>query len=187
MTASLLPWLAALVLVAWALGAYNRLVRLRAEVNTAFGAVEGELMPLARLVDDMLDRLEAESGGRDDEDRPLPSPAFLAPLRAASEGLAAAVAEARQKPLEGERIARLRDAGEAWAQAWDRAEREDAHDLAGPQLPETVSTERALRLRQADALGTQFNEAVDRYNHAIAQFPALLVAWLFGFRSGRRL
>ena len=187
MTASLLPWLLALVFVAWALGAYNRLVRLRAEVNTAFGAVEGELVPLARLVDDMLDRLEAESGGGEDDDRSEPSPAFLAPLRAASERLAAAIAEARQKPLEGDRIARLREAGEAWAQAWERAEREDAHDLAGPQLPETVSTERALRLRQADALGAQFNEAIDRYNHAIVQFPAVLIAWLFGFHSGRRL
>ena len=49
------------------------------------------------------------------------------------------------------------------------------------------STELDVIMRQADALGTQFNEAVDRYNHAIAQFPALLVAWLFGFRSGRRL
>jgi LemA protein len=27
----------------------------------------------------------------------------------------------------------------------------------------------------------QFNRAVDRYNAAIAQFPALLLAWLFGF------
>ncbi len=110
MTESLLPWLVALVFVAWALGAINSFVRLRAEVNLAFAAVEGELMPLARLVDDMLARAEAQA--EHDDDAPVPSPAFLAPLRTASTRLATCVAAARQKPLDGERIVALREAGE---------------------------------------------------------------------------
>lgn len=32
-----------------------------------------------------------------------------------------------------------------------------------------------------------FNQAVGRYNDAIAQFPAVLLAWLFGFQPGRGL
>jgi LemA protein len=180
---STLPWLVAIVGVAWAVGAYNRLIRLRAEVNTSFAAVDAELQPLARLVDDMLARAEAG----DDEDPPTPSPDFLAPLRETSAQLSACLATARQKPLDGARIQALREAGEAWAAAWERAERQDAHDLAGPQLPETTSTERAIRLRQAEATGALFNEAVDRYNRAIAQIPAVLIASLFGFRSGHRL
>ena len=32
-----------------------------------------------------------------------------------------------------------------------------------------------------------FNEAVARYNEAIGQFPAILLAWLFGFQPGRGL
>lgn len=182
MSSSLLLWALAVVGVAWALGAYNRLVRLRAEVNTAFGAVDAELQPLARLVDDMLEALDPE-----DEDRQEPSDKFLAPIREASAGLSTALAGARAKPLEADRIQAVRRAGEVWAQAWDRAEREDAHDLAGPQLPETVSTERALRLKQADVIGGQFNETVDRYNRAIAQFPALLIAWIFKFKEASRL
>lgn len=180
---SALPWLLAIVLVAWAVGAYNRLVRLRAEVNAAFAAVDAELQPLARLVDDMLARADADLA----DDPPTPSPDFLAPLRDTSARLGDCLQAARQKPLDGARIQALRHAGEAWAEAWERAERQDAHDLAGPQLPETTSTERAIRLRQAEAAGLQFNDAVDRYNRAIAQVPAVLIASLFGFRSGQRL
>lgn len=194
MSSSLLLWAAAAVLVAWAVGAYNRLVRLRSEVNMAFSAVEAELLPLARLVDDMLAAADADSDvdvdadpGAAGDDRAAPSPEFLAPIREASAQLSAALAAARQRPLDRKRIARLRRAGDTWSRAWDRAEREDAHDLAGPQLPETVSTERLRRLKQSEVIGGQFNEAVDRYNQAIGQFPAVILALLFGFRSGRRL
>ncbi len=182
MSSSLLSWALAIIGVAWALGAYNRLVRLRAEVNTAFAAVDAELQPLARLVDDMLQGIDPN-----DEDRQEPSDKFLAPIREASAGLSAALAAARARPLEGDRIQAVREAGEAWARAWDRAEREDAHDLAGPQLPETVSTERALRLKQADVIGGQFNETVARYNRAITQFPAVLIALTFKFKSASKL
>lgn len=182
MSDSLLLWALAVVGVAWAVGAYNRLVRLRSEVNTSFAAVDGELQPLARLVDDMLAGTDPQ-----DEDRQQPSEKFLAPIREASSELTAALVAARARPLDGERIAAVRLAGERWARAWDYAERQDAHDLAGPQLPETVSTERALRLKQADVIGTQFNAAVDRYNRAITQFPAVLIAWTFSFRRGRHL
>jgi LemA protein len=182
MSLSLLPWALAFVGVAWALGAYNRLVRLRAEVNTAFAAVDGELQPLARLVDDMLHGIDP-----DDEDRQEPSDQFLAPIRDASAALSAALVAARARPLEGPRIQALREAGEVWARAWDRAERADAHDLAGPQLPETVSTERALRLKQAEVIGSQFNAAVDRYNRAIGQFPAVIIALIFKFKSASNL
>ena len=70
--------------------------------------------------------------------------------------------------------------------AWERAERDDAHDLAGPRLPETVTARRAQLAQQAHAATDQFNQAVVRYNEAIAQFPAVLLAWLFGFKPGRR-
>jgi LemA protein len=31
----------------------------------------------------------------------------------------------------------------------------------------------------------RFDRAVSRYNEGIAQFPAALLAWLFGFKPGR--
>ena len=33
----------------------------------------------------------------------------------------------------------------------------------------------------------QFNDAVAQYNRAIAQFPANVLAWLFGFQKARPL
>jgi LemA protein len=71
--------------------------------------------------------------------------------------------------------------------AWDRAERDDAHDLAGPRLPENFSSERQQLESMAQAATERFNQAVVQYNEAIAQFPAALLAWLFGFHPARGL
>jgi LemA protein len=71
--------------------------------------------------------------------------------------------------------------------AWDRAERDDAHDLAGPRLPENFSGERQQIVRMTQAAIEHFNHAVNAYNEAIAQFPAALLAWIFGFHPGRGL
>jgi LemA protein len=100
---------------------------------------------------------------------------------------AASLAAARNKPLVPEGIAALRAAQEVLAMAWERAEREDAHDLAGPRLPDTVTAMRTQLVAQGQAATGNFNAAVAAYNAAIAQFPAVLLSWLFGFKPGRGL
>ena len=50
MTHTILYWLLPAVLLFWALGAYNRLVRLRAQVITAFVAVDNRLSQSLVLV-----------------------------------------------------------------------------------------------------------------------------------------
>jgi LemA protein len=101
--------------------------------------------------------------------------------------LSASLAAAKSKPLDPERIAALGAAQEILSMAWDRAERDDAHDLAGPRLPDNFSGERAQLVHLTHAATEHFNQAVGRYNEAIAQFPAALLAWLFGFQPGRGL
>ena len=108
-------------------------------------------------------------------------------LHGAATQLAACLAAARTRPLEPGGIAALSAAQDVLAMAWERAERDDAHDLAGPRLPETVTARRAQLAQQAHAATDQFNQAVVRYNEAIGQFPAVLLAWLFGFKPGRRV
>lgn len=71
--------------------------------------------------------------------------------------------------------------------AWDRAANDDAHDLAGPRLPDNFSIEREQLVRMTTAATEHFNQAVGNYNAAIAQFPAVLLAWLFGFQPARGL
>lgn len=182
MESSLLAWVVVAVLVFWSVGAYNRLVRLRSQANSAFAALEAELARQVALVhavvpaDDHHQASQFEGGS-----------AFWGGLQGAAAQLAASLASAKAKPLDPERIAALGAAQEVLATAWDHAERDDAHDLAGPRLPENLSGERVQLVRMTQAATEQFNLAVTQYNAAISQFPAILLAWLFGFQPGRGL
>ena len=182
MTNSVIGWTIAAVLLFWTVGAYNRLVRLRAEANSAFAAVEAELSRQVALVREDL------PGPEGSQPAPLEDGAsFWSALHAAATQLAATLSAARAKPLEAGNIAALSSAQDVMRNAWERAERDDAHDLAGPRLPDTVLLHRAQALLQAHAATESFNAAVARYNAAIAQFPAVLLAWLFGFKPARPL
>jgi LemA protein len=181
-TAHLLPWGAAAVGVFWVVGAYNRLVRLRSQAKTTFAKLEAELTRQLQLAQECIPPEEDQpasqfSGGS----------AFWGGLQGAAAQLAATLQSAKARPLDSDRIAALGAAQEVLAMAWDRAEHDDAHDLAGPRLPENFSTERQQRARMTLAAAVNFNSAVAEYNEAIAQFPAVILAWLFGFHPARGL
>lgn len=181
-SSSIVYWIAAAVLLFWAVGAYNRLTRLRAQANTAFAELEASLTRQVALVDACMEPQDAHPASQFDG-----GSAFWGGLQGAAAQLGASLAAARLRPLEPDRIAALGAAQDVLAMAWERAERDDAHDLAGPRLPENLSFERAQLVRQAHVATGRFNEAVARYNAAIAEFPALLMAWLFGFKPARGL
>ncbi|HXE47983.1 MAG TPA: LemA family protein [Ramlibacter sp.] len=170
----------AAVLLFWIVGAYNRLVRLRGEANTAFAALEAEMAKQVTLVRECLPPVDATQPAGLEH-----GVSFWAGLHGAAAQFAASLAVARARPLEPDGIDALSAAQDVLAMAWERAERDDAHDLAGPRLPESVTTRRALLAIQTYAAIDQFDRAVARYNEAIAQFPAVLLAYLFGFRPGR--
>jgi LemA protein len=178
-TPSVVFWSAAAVLLFWSVGAYNRLMRLRAEANTAFAAVDAEL---GRQID-LVRQLSPDAALPALEGRV----SIWASLQAAALQLAASLAAARQKPLDPERVAALGAAQDTLAAAWRRAQQDDAHDVAGSRLPDTVISQRDQFLIQANAVTEQFNQAVARYNEAIGQFPALLLALLCRFKPARAL
>lgn len=180
MPSQLVFWIVAAVLLFWAVGAYNRLVRLRAEANAAFAALDTELGRQVELVNACLPPGETQPAPLFDGDEP----SFWGGLQGAAAQFAASLAAARHKPLNPDGIASLAAAHDILAMAWERAERDDAHDLAGPRLPDTVTSRHTHIRLQVRAAAEQFNAAVGRYNDAIAQFPALVLAWLFGFRPG---
>lgn len=181
-TSSFVPWIVAAVALFWAVGGYNRLVRLRSDANAAFAGLEAELAQQVKLVHACVppeeDQAQSQFAG---------GSAFWGGLQGAAAQLQASLAAAKARPLDPERIAALGAAQEVLAMAWDRAERDDAHDLAGPRLPENFSSERQQLERMALAATERFNQAIVRYNEAIAQFPAALLAWLFGFHPARGL
>ena len=181
-TSTLVPWITAAVAVFWGVGGYNRLVRLRSDANAAFAALDSELTKQVKLVHAVVppeeDQAQSQFTG---------GSAFWGGLQGAAAQTAATLASAKAKPLDPERIAALGAAQEVLSMAWDRAERDDAHDLAGPRLPQDFSSERQQLVRMAQAATEHFNQAVVRYNEAIAQFPATVLAWLFGFHPARGL
>ena len=182
MTSSLLFWTVLAVLLFWGVGAYNRLVRMRSEVNASFSALDAELGRQMALVQACLPPEEEHAQSQFEG-----GSAFGSSLHGAVMQFPASLNAARVKPLDPERIAALGAAHEILAMAWDQAERDDAHDLAGSRLPVDVSERRAQLVRLTQVAIEQFNAAVAQYNDAIDQFPASLLAWLFGFKPGRGL
>lgn len=182
MTWSLAWWGSLALLLFWSVGAYNRLVRLRSAASQAFVPVAHELERQVQLV------AACVPEGRT---QPAPlfegEPSFWGGLAGAAAQLSACLAVSRAKPLDAPGMAALAAARDVLSGAWERAERADAHDLAGPRLPETLTGERAQLLSQCAAVTAGFNLAVGRYNHAIGQFPAVLLAWLFGMKPARAL
>lgn len=176
---AILSWTIAAVLLFWAVGAYNRLMRLRAEAHTAFAAVEAEFTRQVELVSKHLPGAEFTQPAALEVES-----TFWAGLQGAARQFAASLAAVRSRPLDASRMAALNAACDVLVAAWETAQRDEAHDLAGPRLPDSLLARRSQLVAQTHAAIEQFNAAVARYNEAIAQFPAVLLAWLFGFEPG---
>lgn len=159
--------------VFWLVGAYNRLVRLRARIVRTFVPVHTQLLQRELLLQEQITALTPL----------LTNAAAAAPrldaLRAACQQGAAACAHARVRPGAAGAITSLRLA-------------EDILSDARARLPvqSGVGTELAAlntQLLAADstlAFARQlFNAAVVEYNAAVAQFPTVLIVGLFGFRA----
>lgn len=174
-------WIGAAVLLFWSVGAYNRLVRLRAEANAAFAALDAQWQRQLALVNASLPESAVPSQltqpGEIMDDIAL----MWAALRGAAAQLAASLAAMRPRPLQAEAAAALGAAQDVLNTAWRRVQ-QDANDLAGSSLPDTVAAQWQQLAGETSTAQQQFNEAVARYNAAITQIPAVLLAWLFGFK-----
>ena len=174
-------WIAAALLLFWGIGAYNRLVRLRAAVARAFAALDEQLVRQlvwiqGGLPEALRDGPHTTPGELNDE-----VTAAWGRLRAASEQFAVALAQARAQPLDVAAMAALVMSHEALRTAW-------AHALADAVPPDAVPSADRLQARwmrllhQSLPLRAAFNDAAQSYNQAIRQFPASLLAHLFGFQ-----
>ncbi|XDF35159.1 LemA family protein [Paracidovorax avenae] len=203
----LTTWIFLAVLLFWAVGAYNRLVRLRSAAIQAFGGLDVHFVRITG----MLGEYEAAQSPA------LPAQSEVrTALWAATTQFGACLAVARARPLDGGAAAALAAAREVLRTAWAamvRAAREpreprEPHERAaaagdgeasgpGSPLPTVAAPgEDALALwetrwqelwAQAALATGQFNDAVGSYNGAIRQFPARLLAWLFGFHAAQSL
>ena len=170
----------------WGVGAYNRLVRLRAAVRTSFAVLDEQLMRQLVLVQSSLP--EAYRGGVKTAPGELQDVVSAAwhRLQAAGDQFAAALAQARRTNMDVPSMASLVMAHEALRAAWAAALSEAVPVDAVPSADRLQ--ERWMRLlHQAMPLRAAFNDAAAQYNQAIRAFPAWLLAKAFGFGAAGSL
>ncbi|WP_198088484.1 lema family protein [Variovorax sp. E3] len=196
---SLASWIVIAVLLFWFVGAYNRLVRLRAAVLQSYVTLDAALRK-------QLDFVQASITAAP---QPADAPAnellsSIAPLQASTTQLATLLGATRLRPLDAGGMAALATALQVWIGAWQR-QHPDAvtvfeadGTLARPTSAQPGAPVAAVPggvepiawpepSAAAEIARGQFNLAVGHYNAAIAQFPALLVAWAVRLRPAAPL
>jgi len=177
------------VLFFWAVGAYNRLVVLRASVAKQFAAVDAQLIRvlvwlqgnLPASMRDMLSEMEEaalpEALLKNERDLTL-----LAILEELSDSLDLARAQPLS-PVVMQKINQNRLALAAWAKAEVRAGQSgDATWFIDP-LPYKFDSLKA----QAWPLMDAYNQAALKYNDAVSQFPASVLAKQLNFVPAQTL
>lgn len=174
------PWLALLTLLSfWMLGAYNRLVALRAAILSAWSGVDQLVKTRSQVVLALLaavaDRLHGEE-------------AALAAAGQAQSAVQQALAGVGLRLADASAVAALADADSALAGRLARlvalAEQQSAlrADIGvAAQLQALRELEPQLGFARQ-----RFNDAGARYNLALAQFPTRLLRPVFGFNLAGR-
>ncbi len=173
----------------WALGAYNRLTRLRSTVVQAFGAVDAHLVRLMALLGEF-DAVQGSHHDRHNDNQlahgaPL-EPAKMAALRGAATQMGASLAVARSQPLQRDALAALTAARSVLDATW----RSVVTEADGPGAQEMLAPwcQRWEEHRvQIDLAVQVMNNAAQQHDAAIHQFPARVLAWVFGFKAAKGL
>jgi LemA protein len=187
LTTSLVICLVAALCVFWALGAYKRLLRVRIDMLKA-------LQRLARHWHDQAQALRKELAHLSQSPETDSAWASLGddalhwrPLGLAAKQLQACVAGVLAKPSHlpaVDDMASMRAAYAVMSEAWQRLHNQ-SDDLAGPAVPLSLS----LQWQQQDLIGQErqreYNTTAQLYNRAVAQFPAICLAWVLRFNSAQ--
>ena len=173
-TAQIIVAVLAAVLLFWAVGAYNRLVRLRSTIVRQFAPVDAQFRARHALLLQLTDAL-------------APVLVNAAPrieaLRAACGQVEAACAHARLRPGATGTITSLRLADDILTESRARL---PMQSVPGSELAALNAKLQASDTALAFAR-RQFDAAVVEYNDAVRQFPTLLLVGLFGFRAAATL
>ena len=164
-----------LLAVFWAVGAYNRLVRLKNAIGNAFGQIDVQLKRRYDLIPNLVEvarkylaheseTLEAVIAARNQAQMAEKS-AAASPL---SIGAIGALTGAEQ--VLGGALGRLFALAEAYP------------DLKADQTMRELSEEIASTENRVGFARQAYNDHVLAFNDAAAQFPTLLIARLFGFQ-----
>jgi len=193
---SMAGWIVVAVLLFWFVGAYNRLVRLRAAVLQAYATLDAALRK-------QLDFVQASITADLPEKDASSHSSAVAPQQAATTQLATLLGATRLHPLDPGGMAALATALQVLITAWQRQhpdavtvfEADGTLSRPAPLLPAGAGAASGTLepmawpepSAAAEIARSQFNLAVGQYNAAIVQFPALLVAWMVRLRPAAPL
>lgn len=175
MNATVLSGLVAATTLFWCVGLYNRLMRMRASGLDALGALEKQLHGYASLINVQFPNEEG-----------CYIPLEWARLVSHVKRLEPLCQAARLAPLQPPPLRTLALAVDAIDAEWQLLRSQPA-DLAGPSMPEAMhKLWDEVTHKVATARGS-LNQIITRYNEALHQFPASLVAGLMGFQEAATL
>lgn len=179
---SLWWWVVPAVLAFWAVGANNRLTRLRASVLQAFAVLDAAIGPWLELVPPPPVAVADAAA----DAQPLADEVGWAGLRAAALQLGACLAVARQRPQRRADISALSAARDVLRDAWQRVLLETPR-FGGVAQPGSIHLLWEQRDTQVQLAVDQYNQAVRQYNAALGQFPAVILAWVMRLRRAQVL
>ena len=168
------------LLIFWAVGAYNRLVRLRNIIANAFGQIDVQLKRRYDLIPNLV---EAAKKYLQHEQSTLEA-VMLARNKAKSASDAV-----RSKPTQAAAVVALAAAEQALDGSLGRlfAVAEAYPELKADQTIRDLSEELTSTENKVTFARQAYNDAVLDYNNAQGQFPALMIASLFGFAPSAML
>ncbi|NBX55002.1 MAG: hypothetical protein EBT70_08060 [Betaproteobacteria bacterium] len=172
------------LLVFWALGAYNRLVRLRAVIGQMVDVIDVHLTRYEELVELAVTAAASAPFGWQSSIAPELGAAHWTRLQTAARKTAIAMAHWQDLLFSHSAARALRDSMLELSQAWKALNHPDVYYI-------TVAAEINAKWVELDVLIQpdieRYNQAVAAYNSAIEQFPALFLARLFSFHPASPL
>jgi LemA protein len=168
------------VLVFWAVGAYNRLIRLKNIISNAFGQIDVQLKRRYDLIPNLV---EAAKKYLQHEQTTLEA------VIAARNQARSASDVVRSRPGKAEAVIALAAAEQALDGSLGHlfAVAEAYPELKADQTIRELSEELTSTENKVGFARQAYNDAVLDYNNAQGQFPALLLARLFGFTPSAML
>ena len=168
------------MLVFWAVGAYNRLMRLKNIIANAFGQIDVQLKRRYDLIPNLV---EASKKYLQHEQ------ATLEAVISARNQARSASDTVRSRPGKTDAVIALAAAEQTLDSSLGRlfALAEAYPDLKADQTIRELSEELTSTENKVGFARQAYNDAVLDYNNAQGQFPALLVARLFGFAPSAML
>lgn len=181
MSSSNLIFIAVLaVLVFWAVGAYNRLIRLKNTIANAFGQIDVQLKRRYDLIPNLVEAAKKYL---------LHEHATLEAVMLARSQARAASDAVRSRPANALAVTTLAAAEQALGGSLGQlfAVAEAYPELKADQTIRDLSEELTSTENKVGFARQAFNDAVLDYNNAQGQFPAVLVARLFSFAPSAML